>query len=174
MGGIRMDIKNMKVPIGIVVVIVAQAFGIIWYVAQLDSTVKTLDASVATIQKSVADTDIAVLQTEVNNLKDQLDILKNAEAETFDPTEILNSLTGLETKVAWMMDDWGPKINRVGDDLDDFDDRLSDIETVQAVIDNEMRTIMTDHSGFADVLAELQRSGVLPTGEKRQYGSYGD
>jgi len=151
-----MDLKNMKVPIGIVVVIIAQAFGIIWYVAQLDSTVKTLDASVATIQKSVADTDIAVLQTKVNNLKDQLDNLTNAEVETFDPTDILKTITELETK------------------LDDFDERLSDIETVQAVIDNEMRTIMADHSGFADVLAELQKSGLLPTGEKRQYGDYGD
>ena len=151
-----MDLKNMKVPIGIVVVIIAQAFGIIWYVAQLDSTVKTLDLAVATIQKSVADTDIAVLQTEVDNMKDQISVLTNAEVETFDPTDILKTITELETK------------------LDDFDERLSDIETVQAVIDNEMRTIMADHSGFADVLAELQKSGLLPTGEKRQYGDYGD
>ena len=151
-----MDLKNMKVPIGIVVVIVAQAFGIIWYVAQLDSTVKNLDASVVTIQKSVADTDIAVLQTEVDNLKDQVAALVAIEVEEFDPTAILNAITELETK------------------LDDFDERLSDIETVQAVIDNEMRTIMADHNGFADVLAELQKSGLLPTGEKRQYGSYGD
>ena len=76
-----MDLKNMKVPIGIVVVIVAQAFGIIWYVAQLDSTVKSLDASVVTIQKSVADTDIAVLQTEVDNLKDQVAALAAIEKE---------------------------------------------------------------------------------------------
>ena len=151
-----MDLKNMKVSIGMVVVIVAQAFGIIWYVAQLDSTVKNLDASVVTIQKSVADTDIAVLQTEVDNLKDQVAALVAIEVEEFDPTAILNAITELETK------------------LDDFDERLSDIETVQAVIDNEMRTIMADHSGFADVLAELQKSGLLPTGEKRQYGSYGD
>ena len=151
-----MDLKNMKVPIGMVVVIVAQAFGIIWYVAQLDSTVKNLDASVVTIQRSVADTDIAVLQTEVDNLKDQVAALAAIEVEEFDPTAILNAITELETK------------------LDDFDERLSDIETVQAVIDNEMRTIMADHSGFADVLAELQKSGLLPTGEKRQYGDYGD
>ena len=151
-----MDLKNMKVSIGMVVVIIAQAFGIIWYVAQLDSTVKNLDASVVTIQKSVADTDIAVLQTEVDNMKDQIAVLTNAEVETFDPTDILKTTTELETK------------------LDDFDERLSDIETVQAVIDNEMRTIMADHSGFADVLAELQKSGLLPTGEKRQYGDYGN
>ena len=142
-----MDLKNMKVPIGIVIVIVAQAFGIIWYVAQLDSTVKGLDSSVATIQESMADTDIAVLQTEVDNLKDLLE----EERKAVDTEREIRHTT-----------------------LDDFDERLSDIETVQAVIDNEMRTIMADHNGFAEVLAELQKSGVLPTGEKRQYGNYGD
>ena len=144
---INMDLKNLKVPIGLVVVIVVQAFGIIWYVAQLDSTVKTLDSSVATIQESMADTDIAVLQTEVDNLKGLLDELRGK----FDLERDIRHTT-----------------------LDDFDERLSDIEKVQAVIDNEMRTIMTDHEGFGDVLSELQKSGVLPTGEKRQYGNYGD
>ena len=151
-----MDLKNMKVPIGIVVVIIAQAFGIIWYVAQLDSTVKTLDSSVATMQAQATTVDVAVLKTDLDNLKTQLIALSLVETENFDPTNILNAITELETK------------------LDDFDERLSDIETVQAVIDNEMRTIMADHSGFADVLAELQKSGLLPTGEKRQYGDYGN
>ena len=151
-----MDLKNMKVPIGIVVVIIAQAFGIIWYVAQLDSTVKTLDSSVETMQAQATTVDVAVLKTDLDNLKTQLIALSLVETENFDPTNILNAITELETK------------------LDDFDERLSDIETVQAVIDNEMRTIMTDHRGFADVLAEIQKSGVLPTGEKRPYGDYGD
>ena len=142
-----MDLKNMKVPIGIVVVIVAQAFGIIWYVAQLDSTVKSLDTSVATIQESMADTDIAVLQTEVDNLQDLVEELRGK----LDAERDIRHTT-----------------------LDDFDERLSDIETTQAVIDNEMRTIMADHDGFGEILAELQKSGVLPTGEKRQYGNYGD
>ena len=65
-----MDIKNMRVSIGIVVVIVAQAFGIIWYVAQLDSTVGTLDTAVTEMKSAVATVDVAVLQTEVLNLKE--------------------------------------------------------------------------------------------------------
>ena len=169
-----MNIANIKLPIAVIGVIVAQAFGIIWYMAQLDSTVKDLDSSVAIIQAQATTVDVAVLKTDLDNLKIQLTKLVEGEVDEFDPTEILNSITELETKVTWMMNDWGPKINKVGDDLDDFDERLSDIETVQAVIDNEMRTIMTDHNGFADVLAELQKSGILPTGEKREYGSYGD
>ena len=34
-----MDIANIKLPIAVIGLIVAQAFGIIWYVAQLDSNV---------------------------------------------------------------------------------------------------------------------------------------
>ena len=63
-----MDLKNMKVSIGIVIAIVAQAFGIIWYVAQLDSTVSNLDASVSVMQESQASVDLAVLQTQVDSL----------------------------------------------------------------------------------------------------------
>ena len=36
-----MNIANIKLPIAVIGVIVAQAFGIIWYVAQLDSTVSS-------------------------------------------------------------------------------------------------------------------------------------
>tara|TARA_R110002110_G_scaffold270555_4_gene486141 strand:- start:1174 stop:1593 length:420 start_codon:yes stop_codon:yes gene_type:complete len=50
--------------------------------------------------------------------------------------------------------------------------RLADSEKVQRVIDNEMRTIMSDHSGFTDVLKELNKAGLLPSGEKREYGGY--
>ena len=33
-----MDLANIKVSLGIVAAIIVQAFGLIWYVAQLDST----------------------------------------------------------------------------------------------------------------------------------------
>jgi len=151
-----MNIANIKLPIAVIGVILAQAFGIIWYVAQLDSTVKDLDSSVATMQAQATTIDVAVLKTDLDNLKMQVIKLSEIEIDEFDPTSILNTIIGMDA------------------DLDDFNERLSDIETIQAVINNEMRTIMADHAGFAEVLAELQRSGVLPTGEKRQYGNYGD
>jgi len=169
-----MNIANIKLPIAVIGVILAQAFGIIWYVAQLDSTVKELDSSVATMQSQATTVDVAVLKTDLDNLKAQFIKLSEAEVETFNPIDILNTITEIETKVMWMVEDWGPKIANVDPELDDFDERLSEIEIVQAVINNEMRTIMTDHGGFAEVLAELQKSGVLPTGEKRQYGNYGN
>ena len=46
-----MDIKNMKMMIGIVVAIVAQAFGMIWYIAQLDSTVTNNTVALENIEQ---------------------------------------------------------------------------------------------------------------------------
>ena len=138
-----MDFKNMKASIAIIVAIVAQAFGVIWYIAQMDSMVKSLDATVATMQESQATVDVAVLQTTVEGLKEKLDSL-----ESFDSSDLEEALDELEA-------------------------RLDDVETTQALINNEMRTIMSDHGGFADVLRQLELSGVLPSGEKRTYGNYG-
>ena len=116
-----MNVSNIKLPIGIIAVIVAQAFGIIWYVAQLASTVSNLDSSVSTIQESVHD--------------------------EFDDADLRETIDALE-------------------------ERIDELETTIAIIENEYRTIMSDHSGFADALKELGESGVLPSGEKRLYGGY--
>jgi len=141
-----MDLKNIKLPIGIIAVIVAQAFGIIWYVAQLDSTVTGLDVSVAEMKETQSDVDVAVLQTEVENLKSQvIDIeSKTSTIGEIDADEIWEAITDLE-------------------------DRIDDLETIDAVMENEMRTIMSDHSGFSDVLKELNLSGY---GDNRTYGEY--
>ena len=138
-----MDFKSMKASIAIIVAIVAQAFGVIWYIAQMDSTVKNLDSAVEVMQESQATVDVAVLQTTVEGLKEKLDSL-----ESFDSSDLEEALDELEA-------------------------RLDDVETTQALINNEMRTIMSDHGGFADVLRQLELSGVLPSGEKRAYGDYG-
>ena len=88
-----MNLANIKLPITIIGVIVVQAFGIIWYVAQLDSTVRNLDTSVAEIKETQSDIDIAVLQTEVNSLKDEMDNNK------FDPSEIESLIKEIDERV---------------------------------------------------------------------------
>ena len=103
-----MDVSKIKLPIAVIFVIVAQFFGIIWYMAQLDSTVTTLTEDVAIIQS-------------------------------------------IE---------------------EDLEERLDAIEKEQAIIVNEYRTIMADHMGFSEALKELNKSSLLPTGEKREYGGY--
>ena len=52
-------------------------------------------------------------------------------------------------------------------------DRLSGLETDLVLANDQMSTIMGDHLGFADALRELGEIGVLPTGERRDYGGYG-
>ena len=118
---LNMDIANIKLPIAVIGVIVVQAFGIIWYVAQLDSTVSNLDSSVITIQESVHD--------------------------EFDDAALQETIAALE-------------------------ERIDELETTIAIIENEYRTIMSDHNGFADALKELGEAGVLPSGEQRLYGGY--
>ena len=144
-----MDLANIKVSLGIVAAIVAQAFGLIWYVAQLDSTVKTLDTNVTTMQETQSNVDVAVLQTEVDNLKIQV-IGIDEKATTigqntvFDPEDL-----------------WAA--------VEELEDRLNELETTDALMNNEMRTIMSDHSGFNEVLKQLNLSGY---GDNRTYGDY--
>ena len=140
-----MDLANIKVSLGIVAAIIVQAFGLIWYVAQLDSTVKTLDTNVAAIQETQSNVDVAVLQNEVDNLNEKILIVEETSQNVqFDPEALWASVEELE-------------------------DRLHDLETTDVLIDNEMRTIMSDHSGFNEVLKQLNLSGY---GDNRTYGEY--
>ena len=110
-----MNIANIKLPIAVIGIIVAQAFGLIWYMAQLDSTVSNNTIAIENIRE-------------------------------YDDTETLELLEALE-------------------------ERLDELEKMDAIMENEMRTIMSDHSNFNDVLKELGKSGY---GDNRQYGDYGD
>ena len=52
-------------------------------------------------------------------------------------------------------------------------DRIAELETGLAISADQQKTINADHLGFADVLRELGEIGVLPSGERRDYGGYG-
>ena len=108
-----MNIANIKLPIAVIGVIVAQAFGIIWYVAQLDSTVSNNTTAIESV-------------------------------EVYDDTDISEMLETLE-------------------------ERLDNLEKIDAIMENEMRTIMSDHSSFNSLLKDLGKEGY---GDNRQYGSY--
>ena len=110
-----MNIANIKLPIAVIGIIVAQAFGIIWYVAQLDSTVSNNTTSIESIVE-------------------------------YDDTETLQLLKTLE-------------------------ERLDELEKMDAIMENEMRTIMSDHMGFNDILKDMGKAGY---GDNREYGNYGD
>ena len=162
----------MKVSIGIVIAIVAQAFGIIWYVAQLDSTVTNLDTTVSSMQESAATIDLAVLQPAFWHLKEKVGILSLQEQVDLSPLE--RDMTELETSLGLIKETIDGERDIRHTTLDEFESRLDDIETINAVINNEMRTIMSDHNGFAETLKQLELSGLLPSGEMRTYGGYGN
>ena len=60
------------------------------------------------------------------------------------------------------------------DRSDEMQQQIIELEKALAVASDQMQTIMGDHNGFADVLKELGESGLLPTGERRAYGGYGN
>ena len=107
-----MGVSDIKLPIGIIGVIIAQAFGIIWYVAQLDSSVEKNTDNVAAVQAQYAEATKRILE---------------------------------------------------------LNEKIAELEKKDAIIDNEMRTIMGDHDGFNDVLKTIGISGY---GDTRTYGGY--
>ena len=109
-----MNIANIKLPIAVIGIIVAQAFGIIWYVAQLDST--------------VSNNTIAIESYEV-----------------FDSTDLQEK-------------------------IDELENRIDELETKDAIIENEMRTIMSDHENIGQALDDLGKGSYS---DNREYGNYG-
>ena len=146
-----MDFSNIKLSIGIVIAIIAQAFGIIWYVAQLDSTVGNLSTTVDVIQEEKTTVDVAVLQNDIEALKDKIAMTQEM-ARMYTVGEEIHS-SDLEEAI------------------EEIEDELADLKTRNALIENEMRTIMSDHMGFNKVLEDMGKSGY---GDNRQYGDYDD
>ncbi len=138
-----MDIKlgNLKVSLAIIITIVVQAAGLIWYVSSLDSQMK---ANATQIQELKEAHNI-----KINDLETRHNIAIEKVASDLEQYEQLDGAMYSQLEM-----------------------RVSETEQVQRVIDNEMRTIMSDHSGFNDVLKELNKAGLLPSGEKREYGGY--
>ena len=141
------NLKNMKVSIGLVIAIIVQAFGLIWYVAQLDSNVTSLNDSVSSLQEQATTVDVAVLQKDLENIKEKIAMMDEMHSMKFDPSELEEAIDELEKIIA-------------------------ELQTKDAIIENEMRTIMSDHGGFAEVLKQINAAGLLPSGEKRSYGNY--
>ena len=66
------------------------------------------------------------------------------------------------------------QLEAIHEEVESLADRLADAETNLVLADDQMKTIMGDHAGFNDVLHELGKSGLLPSGERRSYGGYGN
>jgi len=98
------DLSNIKLSIGIVIAIIAQAFGIIWYVAQLDSTVGSLSSTVGVIQEEQTTVDIAVLQNDIEALKDKIAMTQEMArmytvGKAFDASDLEEAIDDLDERV---------------------------------------------------------------------------
>ena len=112
------------------------------------------------------------------NIDSAIESIQELQDSQYDDTDLIERVQDLAlqaeesmTKVMWVMEEYGPAIESIRDrELDTgMADRIADVTTRQAVVENEMRQIMSDHQGFADVLYELGESGLI---ERREYGNY--
>ena len=93
------------------------------------------------MQEEATTIDIAVLQTEIEALKGKIATFDNS----FDLSDVEEAIEELE-------------------------DRIAGLETTDALIENEMRTIMSDHEKIGEALSDLGKDNLS---EDRQYGDYG-
>ena len=112
------------------------------------------------------------------NIDAAIGSIEELQQSQYDDSDLMERVQELSvaneegmTKLAWIMEEYGPAIESIRDrELDtEMADKVADIVTRQAVVENEMRQIMSDHQGFADVLYELGESGLI---ERREYGNY--
>ena len=100
--------------------------------------------------------DINTSQTQIAELKNELPVVNQSLTET--QIEI-NKLSNQIAELIEEVNNNSPSIEKLKRDL--------------AVANDQMNTIMSDHNGFGDALKELGKSGMLPSGERRDYGGYG-
>ena len=112
------------------------------------------------------------------NIDAAIGSIEELQQSRYDDSDLMERVQELSvaneegmTKLAWIMEEYGPAIESIRDrELDtEMADRVADVVTRQAVVENEMRQIMSDHAGFAEVLEELGESGLI---ERREYGNY--
>ena len=120
---------------------------------------------------------VVTLRGNIDAALDSIEELRDSRYDDAILSERVQSLSVASeehlTKRAWIMEEYGPAIESIRDrELDtEMADKVSDVVTRQAVVENEMRQIMSDHQGFADVLRQLGEAGLIT--ERRQYGDYG-
>ena len=115
---------------------------------------------------------VVTLRGNIDSAIESIQELQDSQYDDSDLVERVQALALQAEEAMTQIEEYGPAIESIRDrELDtEMADRVSDIVTRQAVVENEMRQIMSDHAGFADVLYELGESGLI---ERRQYGSYG-
>ena len=65
------------------------------------------------------------------------------------------------------------QIDTILEEINNNSPAIEKLKPDMAIANDQMRTIMSDHAGFGDVLKEIGKASALPSGERRDYGGYG-
>ena len=102
-----------------------------------------------------------------------------------DVTATINQVVGIHEEISGIHERINTESTNFNSNLDErfreamdrnnkLHEQVIGLEKSLAIANDQMQTIMADHLGFPDVLRELGEAGVLPSGERRAYGGYGN
>jgi len=123
-------------------IVIAQAFGLIWYAAQLDSTVSTLSVTVSELKASMTDTSIAVIENDLAYLKEKVTAL--GTPVEFDDGDLWYTIEQLEI----------PDFTDA--DAQELYTKIDKIETVQTDLQNNLSVIETTVNYLQDRLDDIE------------------
>lgn len=123
-------------------IVIAQAFGLIWYAAQLDSTVSTLSVTVSELKASMTDTSIAVIENDLAYLKEKVTAL--GTPVEFDDGDLWYTIDQLEI----------PDFTDA--DAQELYTKIDKIETVQTDLQNNLSVIEATVSYLQDRLDDVE------------------
>ena len=143
--------------IATVVPLIIVAVGLVGWVITLRSDISVAQSQLAEVKESIIPLEEQAKNgaLEINSLHKLIEDLDQIEAITSEVDVLINRLEFIEEAV----DENSPEIEKLKSNL-----RLAN---------DQMETIMADHSGFNEVLKQLGQAGLLPSGERRTYGGYG-
>ena len=121
--------------------------------------------------------DLNVAQTQVSDLKAQVALIQGESKEGAIAISNLHDLIKDFDEIEEVIDRVDValfRLDAIEREAQTNAPAISELEKNLAVANDQMRTIMADHMGFADVLDDLGKAGVLPSGERRSYGGYGN
>ena len=160
-----MDFSSIKLPITVVAIVVAQAFGLIWYAAQLDSTVSNLGNTVGELKASMTDTSIAVIENDLDNLKEKVTALGTPVA--FDDGVLWSTINQLEAPDFTDADaeELYNKIDKLEETQTTLKSNLSVLEATATFLQNELdeATVRATESELSEAQSYLELVAYMTT-----------
>ena len=121
--------------------------------------------------------DLNVAQTQVSDLKAQVALIQGESKEGAIAISNLHDLIKDFDEIEEVIDRVDValfRLDAIEREAQTNAPAIAELQKNLAVANDQMRTIMADHMGFNDVLQELGKAGILPSGERRSYGGYGN